>query len=732
MNQDTENSRASAIQDICGALEDIKEFVKDKVAKYKCHVISQDEVKELYGICQQIKKVTDTLRITDTSFRMLYEKMESLASGYDMYRASSSLEEEILPLLVACVREWEAEYLRPDRDGKRVIKIKYVDFYGGFKPEEHWLYKVLTRKYNVVFSDTPDYLFFSCFGASYLRYNCVRIFISNEAVYPNLNLYDYAITYSDFKITDRLLPNRDAFEDLEHRQLAENPEDAENLLDSKKEFCNFVYSNGNGDPFREELFRSLNKYKKVLSGGQFLNNIGGAVEDLREFQSRFKFSIACENSWYRGYTTEKIINAFNAGTIPIYWGNQDISNIVNSAAIINCHEYPDMDSVVEEIKRLDQDDTAYKRKLMEPILTDSHMIEKYLREREEFIYHIIDQPYVEAFRRNRGLRGQWYNDWFCYLLGYPNEWFTPEKGLFVKKELEMVVDGPLVSILIPVYNRKELVKQAIDSALAQIYQNIEIIVVDNCSTDGTYEELQTCYGNHSNIKLYQNDRNIGPVNNWQACLDKAKGKYVKILWSDDIVGPKFIGCAVNIMENDTTIGMVYSDCMVFQGDDFREGIRRGRTLYYLQGGTGRYPKDVFYKGMFQDEASLPVSPGCALLRREDVIIWENIPNQMDINCNVNGAGIDLLILLQALEKYEHFYYFEHPMNFFRWHEGSFTAANSLVREYNLAKLFFCIYFEGGNRYLQNMQMRILRDERVTDAREGVDILYRYGMSEVWK
>ncbi len=732
MNQDTENSRVSAIRDICGAVDEVREFVKNRVSKYKCHVISQDELKQLYGICGQIREMAEPLGLTDTAFRLWYEKLESLVLNFDMCRVSSFLEDEFLQLVDNCIQRWGADYLQTDRDGKRAIKIKYVDFYGGFEPEGHWLYKALIRRYKVVFSDTPDYLFFSCFGSSYLQYNCVRIFVSNEAVYPNLNLYDYAITYSDFKISDRLLPNRDAFEDLAYRQLAEDPEDAGKLLDSKSEFCNFVYSNKNGEPFREELFWALNKYRKVLSGGKFLNNIGGAVDDLREFQSRFKFSIACENSWYRGYTTEKLINALNAGTIPIYWGNSDISDIVNSAAIINCHDYPDMDSIVEEVKRLDQDDTAYKRKLMEPILTDSHMVEKYLREREEFIYHIIDQPYAQAFRRNRGLRGQWYNDWFCYTLGYPNEWFTPEKGQFVEKEIEMAVDGPLVSILIPVYNRRELVKQAINSALAQAYQNIEIIVVDNCSTDDTYEELQACYGNHSSIKLYRNDHNIGPVNNWKACLDKAKGEYVKILWSDDITGPKFIGSAVKIMEQDPTVGMVYSECIVFQGDDFREGIRRGRTFYHLQEGTGRYPKDVFYKGMFQEEASLPVSPGCALLRREDVIIWENIPNRMDINCNINGAGIDLLILLQALEKYEHFYFIDQPMNFFRWHEGSFTAANNLVREYNLAKLFFCIHFEGGNPYLRIMQMRILRDERVTDAQEGVDILCKYGMSEVWK
>ena len=373
------------------------------------------------------------INISSDIFRAIHEKIEEHTLHYDLYRASLLFDEELIPLLDSCIEDLNERYLPQDGNRKRDIRVKYVDFYAEFKPEEHWLYKVLEKKYNVIFSDSPDYLFFSCFGSTYLQYNCIRIFISNEAVYPNLNLYDYAVTYADFKITDRLLPNRDAFEELKSRQLAEDWQEAEKLLNSKKDFCNFVYSNGFGDPFREQLFLAVGQYKKVLSGGKFLNNIGHVVEDLQSFQSRFKFTIACENSWYRGYTTEKIINAFNAGTIPVYWGNPNISSVINPQAIVNCHDYPDLESVVEEIRRLDEDDEAYKKKLMAPILQQKNMVEDYLQERADFVYHIIDQPYATAFRRNLGLRGQYYNDWFCYVLGYDNEWFTPEKGYFVKK-----------------------------------------------------------------------------------------------------------------------------------------------------------------------------------------------------------------------------------------------------------------------------------------------------------
>jgi len=433
MEKGMDNGQSAIVQGICEALEEMKHFVKSKAVNYRCHIISPEALQELFSVSRKIKNILEMTNISSDIFCKVYEKTEELTAHYDLYRVSLLFDEELIPLLDRCIGDMRERYLPQTGNEKRDIRVKYVDFYKEFKPEEHWLYKVLEKKYNVIFSDSPDYLFFSCFGSSYLQYNCIRIFISNEAVYPNLNLYDYAVTYADFKITDRLLPNRDAFEELRSRQLAEDGQAAEKILNSKKEFCNFVYSNGYGDPFREQLFRAVNQYKKVLSGGKYLNNTGYAVEDLQEFQSRFKFSIACENSWYRGYTTEKIINAFNAGTIPIYWGNPDIASIINPHAIINCHEYPDLESVVEEIKRLDEDDEAYKEKLMAPILLQENMVEEYLREREAFICHIIEQPYTNAFRRNLGLRGQYYNDWMCNVLGYENEWFTPEKGYFVKK-----------------------------------------------------------------------------------------------------------------------------------------------------------------------------------------------------------------------------------------------------------------------------------------------------------
>ena len=115
--------------------------------------------------------------------------------------------------------------------------------------------------------------------------------------------------------------------------------------------------------------------------------------------------------------------------------------------------------------------------------------------------------------------------------------------------MEKEMNRPLVSIVIPVYNRADMVKEAIDSALAQTYENIEIIVVDNCSTDDTWCVI-TSYDTPL-LKVYKNDKNIGPVLNWKKGIELSKGKYIKLLFSDDKISDNYIEESLKLFTHDT-------------------------------------------------------------------------------------------------------------------------------------------------------------------------------------
>ena len=72
----------------------------------------------------------------------------------------------------------------------RRIKINFEDEFPGFKPEDEFIYRVLSKRYEIEISSDPDYLFVACFGHRHLRYNCIKIFVSGENQIPDFNLFD--------------------------------------------------------------------------------------------------------------------------------------------------------------------------------------------------------------------------------------------------------------------------------------------------------------------------------------------------------------------------------------------------------------------------------------------------------------------------------------------------------------------------------------------------------------
>lgn len=92
----------------------------------------------------------------------------------------------------------------------------------------------------------------------------------------------------------------------------------------------------------------------------------------------------------------------------------------------------------------------------------------------------------------------------------------------------------LISVLVPVYNVKDYVLDAIDSLLHQTYKNLEIIIVDDCSTDGTYELLLSTYKDESRVRLFRNKKNQKIAETLNYALSKANGTYIGRMDGDDI------------------------------------------------------------------------------------------------------------------------------------------------------------------------------------------------------
>lgn len=109
-------------------------------------------------------------------------------------------------------------------------------------------------------------------------------------------------------------------------------------------------------------------------------------------------------------------------------------------------------------------------------------------------------------------------------------------------------DYPLVSIGIPLFNEARFVKDSLGSILAQDYPNLEIIISDNASTDGTLSICQSLTGERIDVLLHRFDENEGAAENFRYVLNASKGKYFMWASGHDLWAPNYISENVELLE----------------------------------------------------------------------------------------------------------------------------------------------------------------------------------------
>jgi glycosyltransferase involved in cell wall biosynthesis len=109
------------------------------------------------------------------------------------------------------------------------------------------------------------------------------------------------------------------------------------------------------------------------------------------------------------------------------------------------------------------------------------------------------------------------------------------------------------------YNNVQYIKAAIDSVKTQTYDNWELVVNDDCSTDGTYELAQKLAETDARIRVYQNEKNLMTPRNRAAASKHLKGELVGHLDADDMLYPHAIEYAVKALSDNPDVALVYSD-----------------------------------------------------------------------------------------------------------------------------------------------------------------------------
>ncbi len=176
---------------------------------------------------------------------------------------------------------------------------------------------------------------------------------------------------------------------------------------------------------------------------------------------------------------------------------------------------------------------------------------------------------------------------------------------------------PLVSVIVVNWNGTKYVQRCIDSLFEQDWDNLEIIVIDNNSTDGSYEYLKTQYENR--IILLRNSKNLGfGVANNQG-IRIAKGSYIALLNNDAWATKGWLTALVNTAEGDKKIGMCSSKIYLINPQEEKIIDNIGHLLYFdgSSRGKGRLEKD---EGQYDDNPEAVLFPsGAACLYRMEML-----------------------------------------------------------------------------------------------------------------
>lgn len=289
---------------------------------------------------------------------------------------------------------------------KPILELDFADALGKGIKNNNFLHNLLARHYEVRIVDDPQVLIFTHYGHRNRLYSCKKIFYTQERYSPDWKQCDAAITsaycrhprayYFPFFAAHRYGKNL-----VQHTAV-----DVDRILAENRGFCSFLhkYANRSVAP-RNRFFLELNRRKKVDAGGPAFNNIGHLIpgvagEAKKAFLQRYRFHVSFENRISPGWTTEKFTDAFEAKTVPIYWGDEHALQWFNPKSFINVRKFRNFSECCDYIVHLENSPQEYARYLQEPPFLNNKLPEIYSQERLlEFLVREIERDEVPVARR---------------------------------------------------------------------------------------------------------------------------------------------------------------------------------------------------------------------------------------------------------------------------------------------------------------------------------------------
>ncbi|NNH27468.1 glycosyltransferase family 2 protein [Acinetobacter terrestris] len=198
----------------------------------------------------------------------------------------------------------------------------------------------------------------------------------------------------------------------------------------------------------------------------------------------------------------------------------------------------------------------------------------------------------------------------------------------------------LVTIYIPTFNRVDLLERAINSVVTQSYKNIEIIVVDDCSTDGTQEFLKEIAKGDERIKFFLKEKNGGACESRNIAIQNARGEYITGLDDDDYFLPNRIENFVSNLSNVKNSVLLF-DNPIIKLDD-RPIITKKRKIMNTLKPKKIRAKDLIFSNYIGNQVFIKTD----ILKKfggfdKNMPMWQDIECWYNILVNTGGYGLSL-------------------------------------------------------------------------------------------
>lgn len=243
----------------------------------------------------------------------------------------------------------------------------------------------------------------------------------------------------------------------------------------------------------------------------------------------------------------------------------------------------------------------------------------------------------------------------------------------------------LISIVTPNYNCAKFIAQTINSVLAQTYTNWEMLIVDDCSTDGSYEIALDYAKKDSRIKVFRNEKNSGAAVSRNRAIKESKGEYLAFLDSDDLWKPEKLKTQLVFMQK--------NNCS-FSFTEYEHIDENGNPLHK----RARVIKKFGYKKYL-----FHCWTGCL-----------TVMFKQDVNHKIYGPNVknnnDYALFLEVLKDGRKAFGIKETFAFYRIHTGSISRNKfkkikpyiTVLNKYNHIPKIFCYFFLFTNQLIKKV------------------------------